>query len=139
MNDIEVQQLIKSYDLWVLIRWKWVIVFQSWIPSGTCDFFKFPRTRLILNVSQLKLGTFWFFDDPTYSDALDQLGLQTLSERRQQLCKKFATKCLNNDKSKDMFPLDNAKNGDKFKVNFARHSRLLYSAIPQMQRLLNQI
>ena len=74
----------------------------------------------------------------TYIDALDQLGLQTLSERRQQLCKKFATKCLNNDKSKDMFPLDNARNGDKFKVNFARHSRLLNSAIPQMQRLLNQ-
>ena len=72
------------------------------------------------------------------NSSLDQLGLQTLSERRQQLCKKFATKCLNNDKSKDMFPLDNAKNGDKFKVNFARHSRLLNSAIPQMQKLMNQ-
>ena len=65
----------------------------------------------------------------TYSDALNLLGLQTLSERRQQLCKKFATKCLNNEKSKNMFPLDHARNGDRFKVNFARHSRLLNSAL----------
>ena len=74
----------------------------------------------------------------SYRDALGQLGLQTLSARRQTLCQKFANKCLKFNKSKDMFPRDENRNAHKFKVNFARHSRLLDSAIPQMQRLLNQ-
>ena len=73
----------------------------------------------------------------SYSDALFQLGIQTLSDRRQTLCHKFAIKCLKYEKSKDMFPVDEDRNANKFKVNFARHSRLLESAIPQMQRLLN--
>ena len=74
----------------------------------------------------------------SYSDALGQLGLQTLSARRQTLCHKFAIKCLKYNKSKDMFPIDENRNAQNYKVNFARHSRLLDSAIPQMQRLLNQ-
>ena len=74
----------------------------------------------------------------SYPDALVQLGIQTLSDRRQTLCNKFAVKCLKYDKSKDMFPVDQGRNANKFKVNFARHSRLLDSAIPQMQRLLNE-
>ena len=40
---------------WV-VRWKWVIIFQSLIPSGTWDFFDFWRPpSLILNYSQVKL------------------------------------------------------------------------------------
>ena len=74
----------------------------------------------------------------SYRDALGQLGLQTLSARRQTLCHKFAIKCLKYNKSKDMFPIDENRNAQTYKVNFARHSRLLDSAIPQMQRLLNQ-
>ena len=50
---------------WVLIRWKWVIIFQSLIPSGTWDFFWFLKTpSLILNYSQLKLGNFLIFWRP---------------------------------------------------------------------------
>ena len=37
-----------------------------------------------------------------------------------------------------MFPVDQGRNANKFKFKFARHSRLLDSAIPQMQRLLNE-
>ena len=36
-----VQLLIKSYVFWVLTRWKWVIIFQSLMPSGT-----FPKWKL---------------------------------------------------------------------------------------------
>ena len=46
---------------WVLIRWKWVIFFQSWIHYGTWDYFDFRRPHLILNFSQLKLGIFSIF------------------------------------------------------------------------------
>ena len=74
----------------------------------------------------------------SYESALITLNLQSLSERRKMLCKRFAKNCLKYDKSKDMFPIDDYRNSDKFKVNFARHSRLLDSAVPQMQRLLNE-
>ena len=73
----------------------------------------------------------------SYDNAMSTLNLQTLSERRLMLCSRFAQNCLKHDKSKNMFPLDVNRNRDKFKVNFAKQSRLLYSAIPQMQRLLN--
>ena len=74
----------------------------------------------------------------SYRNALQILELENLSQRRTKLCKKFALNSLKFAKSKDMFPLDEGRNKKKFKVDFARHSRLLNSAIPQMQRLLNQ-
>ena len=74
----------------------------------------------------------------SYRNALQILQLENLSQRRKKLCKKFAQNSLKYAKSKDMFPLDTARNKNKYKVNFARHSRLLNSAIPQMQRLLNE-
>ena len=74
----------------------------------------------------------------SYESALTQLDLEKLSVRRRYLCKRFAENCLKHDKSRDMFPLDEDRNRDSYKVNFARHKRLLFSAIPQMQRLLNE-
>ena len=74
----------------------------------------------------------------SYEDALTHLRLENLSLRRRKLCKKFALNSLKFDKSKDMFPRDYSRNKNSYKVNFARHSRLLNSAIPQMQRLLNE-
>ena len=80
----------------------------------------------------------------SYENALSTLNLTRLAERRNQLCKKFALSCLKQEKSKDMFPLNPGSNTylrqvDKYKVNFAKTGRLLNSAIPQMQRLLNEI
>ena len=74
----------------------------------------------------------------SYKNALKTLKLENLSQRRTKLCKKFALNSLKYAKSKEMFPLDRGRNKNKYKVNFARHSRLLNSAIPQMQRLLNK-
>ena len=74
----------------------------------------------------------------SYESALTMLNLQNLSDRRLMLVKRFAQSCLKQEKSKDMFPVNNQRNSDKYKVKFARNSRLLNSAIPQMQRLLNE-
>ena len=74
-----------------------------------------------------------------YENALATLNLQKLSDRRLMLCKRFAKKCLKNEKSKDMFRLNTQRNRDKYNVDFAKHSHLLDSAIPQMQRLLNKM
>ena len=75
----------------------------------------------------------------SYENALETTELKTLEERRQILCKRFAIKCTKNPKTAKMFPLDTTRHSNKFKVTFARNSRLLYSAIPQMQRILNSI
>ena len=78
-----------------------------------------------------------------YENALEALALKNLSERRRDLCLKFAQRCLKFDKTKDMFPLKSQskyalRNSEKYVVNFASTSRLYNSSIPMMQRLLNE-
>ena len=78
----------------------------------------------------------------SYENALLTLDLQTLSERRDILCLRFAKKCLKMPQTKDMFPvnppdLPNVIQPEKFKVQFAHNGRLRDSAIPQLQRALN--
>ena len=78
-----------------------------------------------------------------YDTALTTLNLENLSDRRDYLCLKFAKKCLNNKQTKDMFPLNptekpGMRNPDKYQVQKSRTARLLFSAIPQMQRALNR-
>ena len=70
--------------------------------------------------------------------------MESLKERRKQLCLKFALKCRKNPKTKDMFP-ENTKlhqmvtrNNEKFKVNHADTERYKKSAIIYMQNLLNE-
>ena len=89
--------------------------------------------RIILGVKYLN-----------YENALKILKLQSLKERRNDLCLKFAQKCLMVPKLKQMFPR-NHKNHDmgkrsleSFQVKRALTERLRRSAIPYMQRLLNE-
>ena len=78
-----------------------------------------------------------------YEKALETLNLEKLNERRERLCLVFAKKCLQNEKTADMFPKNKNKsnmetrNSEEFKVNHANTDRYKYSAIPHMQRLLN--
>ena len=79
----------------------------------------------------------------TYDSALQQLSLQNLSERRKNLCLRFAQNCLNHEKTKGMLPLKTPgsyalRNFEKYQVNFASTDRLLKSSIPMMQRMLNE-
>ena len=75
----------------------------------------------------------------SYENALKLSGLDNLKTRRTQLCLKFARKCVRHEK--DMFPLNQSSNSirsrEKFKVTFASTDRFAKSAIPYMQRLLN--
>ena len=78
-----------------------------------------------------------------YESALVLVDLENLSERREQLCLKFAKKCLENKKTENLFPLNKnthnmkSRMTEKFKVKFAHTERLKQSSIPYMQRLLN--
>ena len=77
----------------------------------------------------------------TYEDALKSCNLSSLSERRSELALRFAKKCVKNPKAADIFPYNNplirTRVTGKFKVTNARTDRLAKSAIPFMQRLLN--
>ena len=79
-----------------------------------------------------------------YRKALNALSLETLEERRENLCLRFAKKCVRNDKTKSMFPLNkkahNMKTRDfeKYEVQHANTDRLSKSAIIHMQNLLNK-
>jgi hypothetical protein len=64
--------------------------------------------------------------------------LAKLTDRREKLSLNFAKKALKNDLVSDLFPIDTNRNKDKFKVTHANTDRLRNSAVPYLQRLLNE-
>ena len=78
-----------------------------------------------------------------YEEALDKIDLQPLNVRREELCLKFAKKCLKHPKVKDMFPTREKphemqlRDEEKFVVRHANTERMKKSSIPYMQRILN--
>ena len=81
-------------------------------------------------------------DYKSYEQALETLMLARLSERREQMCLKFAKNCVKNDLTSDLFPLNTAesigtRNKEKYRVLHANTGRLKDSAVPYLQRLLN--
>ena len=77
----------------------------------------------------------------SYENALAVTDIDSLSERRDELCLRFAKKCTKSPKTADMFPLNPVISGrrphEKYQVCTALTDRLRDSAIPYMQRLLN--
>ena len=80
----------------------------------------------------------------SYKKSLDELGMDSLDDRRQNLCLKFAQRCLKNEKAKKMFPLNEkihgmeTRNINKYKVQHANTDRLKNFAQIYMQNLLNE-
>ena len=80
----------------------------------------------------------------TYKHAQNILQLESLNDRRENLCLLFALKSSKNPKTKHMFPLNdkahvmNTRQSDKFKVQHANNDRLKKSGIIYMQNLLNK-
>ena len=79
-----------------------------------------------------------------YKIDLKKLNLDSLNDRREKLCLKFAKRCLKNEKVKNLFPLNITKNQIKTrgrkkylekKINTERYRK---SAIPYMKDLLNK-
>ena len=82
-------------------------------------------------------------DYEKYDEALAEANLELLRDRRQELSLKFAIKCLKSTRTNEMFPkrekehLMQNRNSEKYEVQSAKTNRLKNSAIPYMQRLLN--
>ena len=86
-----------------------------------------------------KLGIEAFLENALYI-----LDLDTLQDRRKQLCLTFAQKCLRNKKTQQMFPLNsnthsmNNRNTEICYLQHANTGRLKDSSIIYMQHLLNE-
>ena len=81
----------------------------------------------------------------SYSAACEMTGLEKLSDRRSSRCLEFGLKSLKHSQNLRFFPpnpsLDNQlalREQEPFKVNFARTTQYRNSAIPYIQRSLNE-
>ena len=80
----------------------------------------------------------------SYSLTLKELGMVTLSERRENLCLSFAKKSLKINNFGHLFPISTKRHlmktrgGDVYKISKGFSERFVKSAIPYMQRLLNK-
>ena len=80
----------------------------------------------------------------SYSDTLRSLKMDTLLERREKLCLRFAKKSLNVENFKHLFPLYKkqhemkTRGSMKFEVCSSSSKRFKVSTIPHMQRLMNK-
>ena len=76
----------------------------------------------------------------SYENALKLSNLHSLTKRRSDLMLKFAKKCLENERTCNMFPTYKSvhtRHTEKYRVPFARTERYKKSAIPIMARMLN--
>ena len=79
-----------------------------------------------------------------YKQALEHMKLDSLKERRDKMALSFAKKSLKLDTFSKFFPLNKAKhlmtkrNPEKYVVNCAKTERYRRSAVPFLQRLLNE-
>ena len=79
----------------------------------------------------------------SYKNGLKELKLETLKNRRELLCIRFAKNCLKNQKMKNMFPLKKNKHTmkkryeRKYQTRKIKTTRLKKSSIPYMTKLLN--
>ena len=73
------------------------------------------------------------------------MNLETLGEQRKTLCQNFAQETAKHERLKQLFPINKnapeckTRRHEKFKVNMAFTERYKSSAVPQMQRLLNEL
>ena len=77
-----------------------------------------------------------------YEDSLNELDIEELAIRREQMCLNFAKKCVSNPKTSAWFPMNlltehDIRNSNEYQVQYALTERLKKSTIPYLQRLLN--
>ena len=112
---------------------------QVWSSSLTLENFH-DLERVQKNAMKIILQE----DYENYSSALNITGLDTLFQRRDDLCLKFAKSCTKNQKTAHMFPKNppsyemNTRFRKKYLQTHAKTERLKTSAIHYMQGLLSK-
>ena len=79
-----------------------------------------------------------------YEEALKFMKIDSLKERRIKMALRFAKKSIRQDNFSSLFPLTqsdhlmNTRNPEKYVVKIAKTERMRRSAVPFLQRLLNE-
>ena len=133
--SLPIEDLVNIYILYIRsVLEQSAVVWNSSITKG--------EQLDIERVQKCALRVILKEDYTSYEDSLEICNLDTLKARRNKLSLSFAIKCTNNENTSDMFPLRdnvaNTRNGEKYVVTHASTDRLMNSAIPFMQRLLNK-
>ena len=80
----------------------------------------------------------------SYEESLHLIGIETLEERRKKLALKFGQNCIDNNKTRKLFPLRKkvhrlkTRKEEKFKILKSKKKRLQTSTIPFLRKLLNE-
>ena len=80
----------------------------------------------------------------SYEEACNTLKLETLSNRREELCLNFGLKCVNSEKHRGLFPKnetpENNNRNDRltYHVPFTHKQRYARSSVPYITNLLNE-
>ena len=111
-------------------------VWHSSLTEADCgDIERVQKAALRLIMGDKYLG---------YEHALEHMNLDSLKERRVKMALSFAKKALKLENFSRFFPLNKAKhlmtkrNPDKYVINSANTERYKRSAVPFLQRLLNE-
>ena len=132
--DVPLDDLIQIYTLYIRsLTEQSSVVWHSSITKG--------EQKDIERIQKVALRIILGQDYSSYADSLKITGLDTLAARRTKLCLNFAKKCIKNNSTSWMFPVNvsnvETRNREKFQVTRAKTERLFKSAIPYMQRLLD--
>ena len=134
--SVPVQDLVTIYKLYVrsLVEQNVAV----WSSSITAE-----ESEDIERIQKVAIKIILKNNYTCYEESLKLLGLEKLKSRRTALCLAFVKRCLTNEKMATLFPLntncnENSRCSEKYKVNYADSKRHQYSAIPALQRLLNE-
>ena len=128
------KELIHIYILYIRS-----VLEQSCVVWGTS--ITDTESQTLERVQKCALRIIYQTDYIDYTNALSMSGLPELSKRRVEQIHRFADKCIKNQKTRSMFPLNEqvttTRHTERFSVPFASHERLKNSALVYMTNYLN--
>ena len=135
---VGMEDLINIYILYIRSTLEYCLVL--WHSTLTVE-----QTQSIERVQKTSLKIILGPEYINYSNALEECGLQPLSERRDARCLQFGLNCLVHPVHQRKFPVNpqleneatNTQNQEHFHVNMAKSESYRMSAIPYIQRKLN--
>ena len=132
--DLPVSEMVEIYTLYIRsVVENCAVVWHSSLTRGEeLEIERIQRCALRLILGETYVD---------YESSLEVANQKTLKDRRSLLCRNFANKCIKSGND-DIFPLNtctvDTRSHEKYLVTKATTSRLARSAVPYMQRLLNE-
>ena len=133
---VKVEDLLDIYVLHIRSLAEYCsVVFHSSLTVGQSNTIeRIQRTCLKIILGDMYID---------YTSALEMSGLDSLYDRRSKRCLDFSLKSIKHHRNSRLFPINqnagafNARNSERFQVNFASTSTYRDSTIPFCQKLLN--